>query len=75
MLFYQEKLLLIFFLYLIGGTIDNAQNLNDLRVPPANRLEQLHGNRQALELITSSEYVSLFVLENNFYNVEIVDYH
>ena len=50
MLFYQEKLLLIFFLYIIGGTI-------------------------ALELITSSEYVSLFVLENNFYNVEIVDYH
>jgi proteic killer suppression protein len=26
--------------------LDAAENINDLRMPPGNRLEQLHGNRQ-----------------------------
>jgi toxin HigB-1 len=26
--------------------LDAAENINDLRIPPGNRLEQLHGNRQ-----------------------------
>ena len=26
--------------------LDAAENINDLRIPPGNRLEQLHGKRQ-----------------------------
>ena len=58
--------------------IDNAGCLEDLRVPPANRLEVLHGDREGQYSIRiNDQYRICFSLEgrNEFYNVEIVDYH
>ncbi|MBQ7559084.1 MAG: type II toxin-antitoxin system RelE/ParE family toxin [Synergistaceae bacterium] len=57
--------------------MDNAQNLNDLRIPPANRLEQLQGDRQGQYSIRINKQfrICFNVLEDNFYDVEIVDYH
>ena len=57
--------------------IDNAENLNDLRTPPLNHLEQLKGNRRGQYSIRINDQyrICFSVLENNFYNVEITDYH
>lgn len=57
--------------------IDNAQNLEDLRIPPANHLERLEGDRAGQYSIRINEqYRICFEADgNNFYNVEIVDYH
>lgn len=57
--------------------IDNAGCLEDLRVPPANRLEALQGDRAGQYSIRiNDQYRICFSMEgNNFYNVEIVDYH
>ncbi len=57
--------------------IDNAQCLNDLRVPPANRLEQLHGDREGQYSIRINEQfrVCFTVCEDGFDDVEITDYH
>ena len=57
--------------------IDNAQSLEDLRVPPANHLEKLDGDREGQYSIRiNDQYIICFKYDgNNFYNVEIVDYH
>ena len=57
--------------------IDNARSLEDLKVPPANRLELLSGNREGQYSIRiNDQYRICFRVEgNDFYNVEIVDYH
>ena len=57
--------------------IDNAGCLEDLRVPPANRLEQLHGDREGQYSIRINDQFRIcFRAEgNNFFGVEIVDYH
>ncbi len=57
--------------------IDKAGCLEDLRVPPANRLEALHGDRAGQYSIRiNDQYRICFVTEgNDFYQVEIVDYH
>jgi toxin HigB-1 len=57
--------------------IDSAYNLDDLRIPPANRLEQLKGNREGQYSIRiNDKYRICFVWDaNNAYDVEIVDYH
>ena len=58
--------------------IDNAGCLEDLRVPPANRLEALHREREGQYSIRiNDQYRICFSIEekNEFYNVEIVDYH
>ena len=57
--------------------MDNAENLNDLRTPPSNHLEQLKGNRRGQYSIRINDQyrICFSVLENNFYNVEITDYH
>lgn len=57
--------------------IDNAGCLEDLRVPPANRLEQLHGDREGQYSIRINDQFRIcFRVEgNNFFGVEIVDYH
>jgi proteic killer suppression protein len=57
--------------------IDNAQCLNDLKVPPGNRLEQLSGNRMGQYSIRiNDQYRICFRNEgSNFFEVEIVDYH
>lgn len=57
--------------------INNAGCLEDLRVPPANRLEKLDGNRKGQYSIRiNDQYRICFQVEgNNFFDVEIVDYH
>ena len=57
--------------------IDNAGCLEDLRIPPANRLEALQGERSGQYSIRiNDQYRICFTAEgNNFFHVEIVDYH
>ena len=58
--------------------IDNAGCLEDLRIPPANHLEALHGDREGQYSIRiNNQYRICFLLQgkNDFYEVEIVDYH
>jgi proteic killer suppression protein len=57
--------------------INNARTINDLRVPPANRLEKLVGSRAGQYSIRINDQwrICFDWLEDNAYNVEIVDYH
>ena len=57
--------------------INNAKSLNDLRIPPNNRLESLHGDREGQYSIRiNNQWRICFTMnEGQFYNVEIVDYH
>ena len=57
--------------------IDGAENLNDLRIPPANRLEALHGDREGQHSIRINDQYRICFTERHgdFYDVEIVDYH
>lgn len=54
-----------------------AEELNDLRVPPDNRLEKLSGDREGWHSIRiNRQYRICFVWgDSDAYNVEIVDYH
>jgi len=57
--------------------LNRAVTLNDLRVPPANRLEQLHGDREGQHSIRINDQwrICFEWHEGDSYNVEIVDYH
>ena len=57
--------------------INNAISLNDLRVPPANRLEKLKGNRSGQWSIRiNDQWRVCFRWEgSDAYEVEITDYH
>ena len=57
--------------------LNNAKDLNDLRVPPGNRLEALSGDRSGQHSIrVNDQWRICFVWsEGNAYQVEIVDYH
>jgi len=57
--------------------LNRAVTLNDLRNPPANRLEQLHGDRQGQYSIRINDQwrVCFEWSEGNSSEVEIVDYH
>ena len=57
--------------------LNNAANLNDLRLPPGNRLEALSGDRGGQHSIRiNDQWRICFVWsEGNAYHVEIVDYH
>ena len=57
--------------------LNNAQSLFDLRVPPANRLEELQGNRQGQHSLRINDQWRLCFIwsERDAYDVEIVDYH
>ena len=54
-----------------------AQTVNDLRIPPSNHLERLHGDREGQYSIRiNDKYRICFTIgENGFDDVEIVDYH
>ena len=54
-----------------------AVTLDDLRVPPGNRLEALHGQRKgSYSIRINDQYRICFVWrEDKAYDVEIVDYH
>ena len=57
--------------------INNAVSLNDLRVPPANRLEKLIGDRTGQHSVRiNDQWRICFRWEgNDAYEVEITDYH
>lgn len=57
--------------------LDAAESLNDLRVPPANRLEKLSGSRARQHSIRiNDQWRICFVWrEQDAYEVEIIDYH
>ena len=58
--------------------IDNASSLNDLRIPPANHLEQLSGQRKdEYSIRINKQYRICFRMDsgNRFYDVQIEDYH
>ena len=57
--------------------LNNATSLNDLRVPPGNRLEALAGNRSGQHSVrVNDQWRICFVWEDDdAYEVEIVDYH
>ena len=57
--------------------LNNSRSLNDLRVPPANRLEALKGNRSGQHSIrVNDQWRICFVwVDGDAVNVEIVDYH
>jgi len=57
--------------------INNASNINDLRIPPANRLEKLKGNLKSYHSIRiNRQWRIVFRWENNnAEQVKIEDYH
>ena len=57
--------------------VDAAERLGDLRVPPGNRLEKLHGDRAGRHSIRVNDQWRICFRwhEGNAYEVEIVDYH
>ena len=57
--------------------IDAAKQLDDLRVPPGNRLEALHGDREGQSSIRiNDQWRICFVWrDGETWDVEIVDYH
>lgn len=57
--------------------LDAAKHLDDLKIPPANRLEKLSGDREgAYSIRINQQYRVCFQWKNgNAENVEIIDYH
>jgi len=57
--------------------LDNAVDVNDLKVPPSNHLEKLIGERNnQYSIRINQQYRLCFLFENgNAYDVEIIDYH
>ena len=57
--------------------LDAAETLQDLRVPPSNRLEKLSGDREGQYSIRINDQwrICFRWQSGNAYDVEIVDYH
>lgn len=57
--------------------LDAATLLDDLKIPPANRLEALRGNRKGQHSIRINDQwrICFHWKDGNAYDVEIVDYH
>jgi proteic killer suppression protein len=57
--------------------LHRSQNFQDLRVPPANRLEKLSGERTGQYSIRINDHWRICFVwrEGDAYDVEIVDYH
>jgi len=57
--------------------LNNAQSLNDLRIPPANRLEKLKGDMETFYSIRINDQWRIVFQwkSNDAYQVEIMDYH
>jgi toxin HigB-1 len=57
--------------------LNNAQRLEDLRIPPANRLEMLKGNRKGQHSIRINDQwrICFTWKDGNCGGVEIADYH
>jgi len=57
--------------------VDAAEQLEDLRVPPGNRLEKLRGDRASQHSIRVNDQwrVCFRWKDSDAFEVEIVDYH
>jgi toxin HigB-1 len=57
--------------------INNARNLTDLRIPPANRLEKLRGSRMGQHSIRINDQwrICFKWRDGDAFEVEITDYH
>ena len=57
--------------------LNNAQSLNDLKVPPANKLEPLKGDRigQFSIRINNQWRICFLWNDKNAFDVEVIDYH
>lgn len=57
--------------------LNNVKRLDDLRVPPGNRLEALKGNRAGQHSIRINDpwRICFVWKDHHAYEVEIVDYH
>ena len=57
--------------------INLAKNLEDLRVPPSNRLHALEGNRKGQFSISINDQwrICFRYVDGDAYDVEITDYH
>lgn len=57
--------------------LDAAEDVSDLRIPPGNRLERLHGGRAGPHSIRINDQWRICFRwdAGNAYDIEIVDYH
>lgn len=57
--------------------LDAAEKLDDLRIPPSNRLEKLVGRRKGQYSIRINDQwrICFTWKDGNAFNIEIVDYH
>ena len=57
--------------------VNNAENINDLRIPPANRLKKLKGELSDFYSIRINDQWRIIFnwQSNNAENVKITDYH
>lgn len=56
--------------------LEAAGRMDDLKVPPANRLEKLRGDRAGQHSIRiNGQWRICFLWDEGAHNVEIVDYH
>lgn len=57
--------------------LDIANDINDLRIPPGNRLEKLIGDRRSQHSIRVNEQWRICFIwkDSGAWNVELVDYH
>lgn len=57
--------------------INNSQDLQDLRIPPSNRLEKLGGNlKEFYSIRVNKQWRIIFKWENgNCFEIDITDYH
>jgi len=57
--------------------LNRAEDLNDLRVPPGNRLEALKGKRKGKHSIRINDQWRICFLwqDKDVFDVEITDYH
>ena len=59
------------------GQVDAAEQLDDLRVPPGNRLEKLKGDRAGQHSIRVNDQwrICFRWKDGNAFDVAVVDYH
>ncbi len=57
--------------------LDQSQDIKDLTIPPSNRLEKLKGNMKAYHSIRINDQWRIIFkwIDNNAFDVEIIDYH
>ena len=57
--------------------VNNSIDLNDLRIPPSNRLEKLRGDlKEYYSIRINDQWRIIFIWDSgNAYEVQIIDYH